>query len=229
MIQSKKNRLLIINNNIKVVWLIFLFFILLTSSFNAQTKKTTPTPNSEIPKIVSRDTDSAKTIGEDVNEISDPSSSTNTISLPVPKTLSRTLTNELSTEKQQKMILYLDLLTKTEERASSLRKQLFEMIEKQNSITTKIKQLDYLLRPEIIASSTALTGSLRPEDLREQRKQSLELEKANIEQLLLQIENSRANLEENVRKADALVEKIRTRFDVIVDIALREEEEIENN
>jgi hypothetical protein len=228
MIQSNKTRLFIIKNNIKVVYLILLFFILLSSPIYAQTKKTTPTPNSEIPKVVSRDNDSEKTI-EDVNEISDSSTSNNTISLPNPKPLSRPLTNEVSTENQQKMILYLNLLTKTEERASSLRKQLFEMIEKQNSITTKIKQLEYLLRPEIIASSTALTGSLRPEDLREQRKQSLELEKSNIEQLLLQIENSRANLEENVRKADALVEKIRVRFDVIVDTALREEEDLENN
>ncbi len=210
-----------------VLMFIFAFyFILVASTIDAQTRRPTPTPRQDIPTVVSRDDDTVRnnTIDDDVRETTDDSE--NTINLPRERVSQPSDDNDDGSIKQKKMVLYLDLLTKVEQRSASLQEQLYDLLEKQNTLTSKIKQLEYQLRPEVISSTTGLTGSLRPEDLREQRKLALELEKSNFEALLQQLDNRRSMLEENVRKADVLVEKIRLRFDQIVEAALNEDAEL---
>lgn len=140
------------------------------------------------------------------------------------KSLESTSKNQAD-EKQKRLLLNLDILSRAETRAESLRKQLFEMIEKENSVQIRIEQITNDARPESIERSLAFTGSLRPEEIREQRRKSLEAEKRNLESLLTQIQASRATLEENVQKADFLVEKVRLKLDKEIDDALNEEKE----
>ena len=128
-------------------------------------------------------------------------------------------------QKQQRLLLNLDILSRAESRAESLRKQLFEMIEKENSVKTRLEQIQYETRSEFIDRTVALSGSLRPEELRDQRKKSLQAEKGNLESLLTQIQSSRTTLESNVEKADALVEKVRSKLDKEIDDALATEDE----
>ncbi len=128
-------------------------------------------------------------------------------------------------QKQQRLLLNLDILTRAETRSESLRKQLFEMIEKENSVKMRLEQIQADARPEVIERSVALVGTLRPEELRDQRKKSLDIEKTNLETLLTQIQTSRANLETNVEKSDALVEKIRAKLDKEIDNALTDDGE----
>ncbi len=125
--------------------------------------------------------------------------------------------------KQKRLLLNLDILSRAESRAESLRKQLFEMIEKESSVRTRLEQISFDARPETIERSTAFVGGLRPEELRDQRKKSLEAEKRNLESLLTQIQNSRTSLEENVTKADFLVEKVRLKLDKEIDDALADD------
>lgn len=127
-------------------------------------------------------------------------------------------------KKQKRLAMNLDILTKAEQRAESLRKQLFEMIEKEATVKTRLEQISFDARPEMIDRSTAFTGSLRPEEIREQRKKSLESEKRNLEVLMTQIQTSRAALEENVQKADFLVEKVRLKLDKEIERALISDE-----
>ena len=126
-------------------------------------------------------------------------------------------------EKQKRLLLNLDILTKAEQRSEGIRKQLFEMMEKENAIRTKMDSLDYDLRPEAIERTTAITGSLRPEEMRANRKKSLESEKASLQRMLVEIEKNRASLEINLQRADALVEKIRTKLDKEIDTALTDD------
>jgi len=128
-------------------------------------------------------------------------------------------------QKQQRLLLNLDILTRAETRAESLRKQLFEMIEKENTVKSRIEQIQYDGRSEVVDRSVALMGSLRPEEMREQRKKSLDAEKRNLESLLTQIENSRRTLETNVEKADSMVERVRSKLDKEIDDALAAEDE----
>jgi hypothetical protein len=120
--------------------------------------------------------------------------------------------------------LNLDILTRAEQRAETLRRQLFEIIEKQNAIQIRVEQITYDMQPAMIDRYTALIGSLRPEEIREARRKSLESEKRNLESLLSQITLSRKSLEDNLFKADALVEKLRTKLEKDIDDALAEEE-----
>lgn len=131
-------------------------------------------------------------------------------------------------EKQKRLMLNLDILSRAEQRAESLRKQLFELIEKENTVKTRIGQISFDARPEIVERSTALIGSLRPEDVREARRKSLDAERQNLETLLTQIQINRSSLENSLQKADALVEKIRLKFEKEIDDVLEEETENEN-
>lgn len=126
-------------------------------------------------------------------------------------------------EKQKRLLLNLDILTRAEQRSETLRRQLFELIEKESQINIKLDQIVNDSRPEVIDRSVAFAGSLRPEDLRDARRKNLESEKKNLQNLLTEIQNTKANLELNVQKSDVLVEKLRTKLEKEIDDALIEE------
>jgi len=128
-------------------------------------------------------------------------------------------------QKQRQLAMNLDILTKSEQRSDGLRKQLFEMIEKETTLRGRMDQIDNDVRPEAIERSMATVGSLRPEELRAQRRRSLELEKANLQVLLTEVQKNRANLELNLQRADALVEKLRVKIEKEIDAALADEDD----
>lgn len=138
------------------------------------------------------------------------------------KSLESTQKNEYD-EKQKRLLLNLDILSRSEQRAESLRKQLFDIIEKESTVKSKLDQIQFDSRTENVERSAAFAGSLRPEELRDQRKKSLDAERKNLETLLTQIQNNRAVLEQSVEKADQLVEKVRSRMEKEIDDALADD------
>jgi len=138
------------------------------------------------------------------------------------KTLEGTKQSEYD-EKQKRLLLNLDILTRAEQRAESLRKQLFDMVEKENSIKMKLETIDYDSRPDMIDRQVAFAGTLRPEELRELKKKNLDAEKTNLQSLLTEIGSTRTNLEQNVQKADQLVEKLRAVLEKDIDEALSDQ------
>lgn len=130
-----------------------------------------------------------------------------------------------SAEIQKRLATNLDILTKAEQRVDALRKQQFEMIEKESSVKGRLDQIDNDLRPEAIERVTSMTGSLRPEELREQRRRSLMLEKQNLTVLLTEVQKNKANLDSNVLRAESLVERLRLRLEKDIDSALKQDEE----
>ena len=123
-------------------------------------------------------------------------------------------------EKQKRLLTNLDILTKSEQRAEELRKQRFDLIEKENTIRQRLDQIDVEMRPEMIERSVATVGSMHPEELREAKRKSLDGEKRNLQSLLTEITATRSNLDQSVQKADALVEKIRAKLEKDIDDAL---------
>lgn len=128
--------------------------------------------------------------------------------------------------KQKRLLLNLDILTRAEQRAESLRKQLFEMAEKESTIKTKLDAIDNDIRPEMIERNVAFAGSLRPEELRAARKKNLDAERSNLQNLLTEIQRTRSNLDQNVTRADALVEKLRLKLEKDIDDALADDPEL---
>lgn len=131
--------------------------------------------------------------------------------------------------KQKRLALNLEILNRAEQRAESLRKQRFDLIEKQGTIKTKIEEIDNDLRPEMIERTVAMTGSLRPEELRDARKKNLEAERANQSTLLEEVQSTLARLDDSVRKADDLVDRLRAKLDKEIDAALVDDANQDNN
>lgn len=126
-------------------------------------------------------------------------------------------------DKKKQLLVNLDILSKAESRADSLRKSLFDMIEKENSVKSRLDQIENDIRPEMIERQLQLSGSMRPEEYRDLRRKQLAAERTNLQALLTEIQNSRNNLTTNVQKADELVEKLRAITEKDIDENLKVE------
>ncbi len=123
-------------------------------------------------------------------------------------------------EKQKRLLLNLDILSKAEQRSESLRKQLFDMIEKESTIKTKLDLIETNIRPEAIDREVAFAGSLRPEALRELRKRQLEVERTNLQALLAEIQRTKSVLEQNLQRSESMVERLRAKLEKEIDDVL---------
>jgi hypothetical protein len=115
-------------------------------------------------------------------------------------------------EKQNRIALNLDILTRAEQRAEILRKQLLELIEKETSLKSRLVQIEEDMRPESIERAMTLVGSTRTVELRDTRRRVLENERKGFESLLGQTAQIRLRLEDDVRQADSMVFKLRQRI-----------------
>ena len=118
-------------------------------------------------------------------------------------------------ERLKRIALNLDLLSRTEQRAEVMRRQLIELTEKETAYKNRLVQIDEDMRPDSIDRSVMLVGSIgstRTSDLRETRRRVLDNERKGVESLYNQTAASRARLEEDVRQADALVGRLRQRL-----------------
>ena len=93
--------------------------------------------------------------------------------------------------------------TRAQEKAASLRAQLAEVETKQAELQTRLQNLDEQLKPENIESALAGVGSTRPEDLREQRRRQLEIERNGVRAQLDLLATSHSRLETAIATADA--------------------------
>jgi hypothetical protein len=116
-----------------------------------------------------------------------------------------------SNDQQNRISLNLELLSRAEQRAEVMRKQLLELIEKETSFKTRLVQIEEDMRPDSVERAISLIGSTRTSELRDVRRRVLENERKGFESLLNQTSQSRARLEEDVKQADALVFKLRQR------------------
>jgi hypothetical protein len=128
------------------------------------------------------------------------------------KVLSRDAKQSGSPNEQNRIALNLDLLTRAEQRADVLRKQLFELVEKETSLKIRLVQIEEDMRPESIERTLNPFGTTRTAELREARRRVLENERRGIDSLLNQITQSRLRLDEDVKQADLLVFKLRQRL-----------------
>ena len=118
----------------------------------------------------------------------------------------------LSSQQQERIARNLDLLSRVEQRAEILRKQLLELIEKETSVRGRLVQIEEDMRPESIERTMNLIGTTRTPELRDTRRRVLENERRGYDSLLNQTTQSRIRLEEDVKQADALVSRLRQRL-----------------
>ena len=123
-------------------------------------------------------------------------------------------------ERQKRLLLNLDILNRAEQRSESLRKQLFELMEKETGIRAKLDMIEVNIRPEAIEREVAFAGTLRPEDLRAMKKKQLEVERTSLQNILNEIQKTKTVLEQNLQRSEQMVEKLRVKLDKEVDDAL---------
>jgi hypothetical protein len=111
----------------------------------------------------------------------------------------------------------LDILTRAEQRAESMRRQLLEITEKETAYRTRLMQLDEELRPESIDRSLIGIGTTRTPELRDLRRRQVDNERRGVETLLGQATHNRVRLEDEVKQADLLVARIRRRLLPIIE------------
>ena len=92
--------------------------------------------------------------------------------------------------------------TGAQEKAASLRAQLSEVETKQSELQTRLQTLEESLKPENIEKNLAGVGSTKPEDLREQRRRQLEIERNGVQAQLNLLATSHTRLETAIAQAD---------------------------
>ena len=120
-------------------------------------------------------------------------------------------------EQQNRISLGLELLSRAEQRAGALRKELLELTEKETGFRSRLVQLEEDLRPDSIERAVSLIGTMRAPELRDSRRRILENERRGVESLINQTSQSRGRLEDDVRQADSLVLKLRQRVLPLID------------
>jgi hypothetical protein len=115
-------------------------------------------------------------------------------------------------DRQKRIAQSIELLSRTEQRAEVMRKQLIELTEKETAFRTRMMQIDEDMRPDSIDRSLSGVGTTRTSDLRDVRRRQLDNERRGVESLLNQTTASRIRLEDDLKQADALVARIRQRL-----------------
>src|SRR5829696_5214391 len=119
--------------------------------------------------------------------------------------------------KQSPLAQNLDILSRAEQRAEGMRRQLLEMTEKETAYRTRVMQLDDDVRSDSIDRSLSGIGTTRTPELRDLRRRQLDNERRGVEILLGQATASRVRLEDEVKQADLLVARIRQRLLPIIE------------
>jgi hypothetical protein len=131
-----------------------------------------------------------------------------------------------ATDAKASIVNSFELLSRAEQRAETLRRELLDRIEKETLIKSRLVQIDEDMRPENVERALNPYGTTRTTELRENRRRVLENDRRGFENLLNQITQSRARLEDDVRQADSLVGRIRQR---VLPLIEREVEKLNPN
>ena len=90
------------------------------------------------------------------------------------------------------------------ESVDRLKGQLLELQARETDLRARLQDLDESLKPENIERSLAGVGSTRPEELREQRRRQLSIQRDGVVAQLQTIETGRTRLETAIANAEAL-------------------------
>ena len=112
-------------------------------------------------------------------------------------------------EKERRTDLIQERLTRAEQRAEGLQTQLRDVLEKEAGLQAQLERLEEQSRPESIERQAALTGTFRPDELRDTIRRQLESEKRRIRTQLDVLQGSRTRLETALNNADQLVGRLR--------------------
>ena len=186
-----------------------LFFILLIATTVAAGQTTANTPatgaSDDVAKQIGMLRTSVQSLDATLNDIADKL-------IPV-----FTKAKDAAVESQGRISSSFTLLTQAEQRAEMLRRQLLELIEKETLYRTRITQIEEDMRPENVERALNPYGTTRTAELRDTRRRVLETDRRGYVTLLALATEGRTRLEEEVRQADALAQRLRLRLNPLIE------------
>ena len=111
--------------------------------------------------------------------------------------------------------------SKTTESVEELKLRLIDIQARQEIARLQLEQLDESLKPENIERALAGIGSTKPEELREQRRRQLTMEKTSVSAELELLELKRTRLEEAIAEAEARAYQRSAKAEPAIDNAFR--------
>lgn len=115
-------------------------------------------------------------------------------------------------EKQQKLIMGLEILVRAEQRVATLQKFQIDLVEKQGTTRARLAQVERDLMPQSIDRSVAFEGTTKTEEIRESKRNALQAERTSLQSLLNQINSNLADANDSAREALNLVQRLRRTF-----------------
>jgi hypothetical protein len=115
-------------------------------------------------------------------------------------------------EKQQKLVVGMQLLIQNEQRVATLQKFQIDMAEKESQIRSRLAQIELDLNPQSIDRTLAFEGSTQTPEIKENKRRTLQAERNILQPVLQQIQNNLQDAGYNVREAQALVQRLRRTF-----------------
>jgi len=113
-------------------------------------------------------------------------------------------------EKQQRFIMGLELLVRSEERVATLQRNYNDLLEKQIQVKARLTQIDLDLKPQSIEQSTIFEGgSSQAPEYREARKNKLLVEQRALGTLMQQMERNIYETDAGLREAQSHVARLR--------------------
>ena len=113
------------------------------------------------------------------------------------------------TEKQQRFIMGLEILVRSEQRVATLQKAHTELIEKQIQVKSRLTQIELDLRPQSIERMNQFEGSTQTVEIRENRRDKLLAEQRSLTQLNNQLDRNISEAEYSLREAQSHVQRLR--------------------
>ena len=117
------------------------------------------------------------------------------------------------TDKQQKLLAAFEFLNRAEQRLSYLLTLKITLTERQTAARMRLAQNEVDSKPESIDRSVAVRGAITDaEEMRESRRRALARQKAEINNLINEIQASVNSVNEEIRQTEIFLRSIRQRI-----------------
>jgi len=115
-------------------------------------------------------------------------------------------------ERQQKLLLGFEVLNRAEQRLEILQKFQIELTQKEGELKTRLGQVEEAMLPDSIDRSIAFIGTTRGNEMRENRRQTLDTERKSLQNVLVQVRRNLSQTNEELRQAESFVNNLRKRI-----------------
>ncbi len=115
-------------------------------------------------------------------------------------------------EKQARLVMGMQLLVQSEQRLATLQKYQIELVEKEAQLRSRLSQIDIDMNDQAIERELAFEGSTRTPEIRENRRRTLQAERASLMNVMQQLQSSLMEAGRDVREAQSFVLRLRRTY-----------------